>query len=121
MCLYFFDEANFIKIFLKPETKKSTKTLPKAKTKIVCWNIRRGLVKREVEIKNMLKSLNLSLLFLVETDTFSIKEEADYQMKNYYTYFQTKQHKDDKTRLICLAKIPQTNEHQIKHAFLPYH
>ena len=30
-----------------------------------------------------------------------------YQMKNYNTFFQTKKHKDDKIRLICLAKIPQ--------------
>ena len=35
-------------------------------------------------------------------------------MKNYNTFFQTKKHKGEKTRLICLAKISQANEHQIQ-------
>ena len=47
--------------------------------KQACWNIRRGLVKRELEIKNLLQTHELKLLFLVETDTDMIKEEKEYQ------------------------------------------
>ena len=32
-----------------------------------CWNIRRGLLKRELEIMDLLKTQKLDLLFLVET------------------------------------------------------
>ena len=47
-------------------------------TKIGCWNIRRGLIKREKEITTLINQHNLNVLFLVETDTFQITEEKDY-------------------------------------------
>ena len=37
--------------------------------KICSWNIRRGLIKRELELKDMLNSEKLNIMFLVETDT----------------------------------------------------
>ena len=36
--------------------------------KICSWNIRRGLTTRELELKNILKSEKLNIMFLVETD-----------------------------------------------------
>ena len=50
---------------------------------VCCWNIRRGLIKRENEIKALATQHNLSILFLVETDTFNINEEKDYQIANF--------------------------------------
>ena len=39
------------------------------KIRTVCWNVRRGLLKREKEIEEMLKEYKLNIMFLVETDT----------------------------------------------------
>ena len=36
---------------------------------MACWNVRRGLIKREKEIEEMLREHQLDILFLVETDT----------------------------------------------------
>ena len=55
-----------------------------------CWNIRRGLLKREHEIKDMLTSQKLDILFLVETDTNAILEEKDYKLTGYQTVFALK-------------------------------
>ena len=40
--------------------------------KICCWNIRKGLVKRETELKMLLAEENIDVLFLTETDTKAI-------------------------------------------------
>jgi hypothetical protein len=37
--------------------------------KICCWNIKRGLIKRELEFKDMLNSEKMNIMFLVKTDT----------------------------------------------------
>ena len=64
-------------------------TVPKTETKkeltLGCWNLRRGLIKREHEITELLKRQNLDVLFLVETDTASIKNEKDYRISGYKT------------------------------------
>ena len=36
------------------------------------WNIRRGIVKREIEIVQLLKDEELDILFLTETDVFFV-------------------------------------------------
>ena len=38
---------------------------------IATWNIRRGLVVRELELKNLLKEEKIDVIFLTETDTLS--------------------------------------------------
>ena len=68
-----------------------------------CWNIRRGLVKREHEIIELLNSQKLNILFLVETDTNVIQEEKDYKIKGYRTFFPLRGKDDLKTRIICLV------------------
>lgn len=67
-----------------------------------CWNIRRGLVKRELEIINLIKSKKAVVMFLVETDTGMVNEEKDYRIENYKTIFQKKEDPNDQTRMIGL-------------------
>ena len=55
--------------------KLNTKTGTGKDFKTGCWNIRRGLLKREHEIYELLTNQELDLLFLVETDTNAIMEE----------------------------------------------
>ena len=59
-----------------------------------CWNIKRGLIKREHEIIELIKSQNLDLLFLVETDSTMIMEEKDYKIKAYHTVFPVRKKED---------------------------
>ena len=55
-----------------------------------CWNIRRGLIKRELEITNLLTTEKLDIFFLVETDTNMIHSENDYKIEGYKTVFPLK-------------------------------
>ena len=53
-------------------------TNPVSLINLGCWNIRRGLVKRELEIIDLINSNNLAVLFLVETDSHLINEKKDF-------------------------------------------
>ena len=78
--------------------------------KIGCWNIRRGLLKRELEIVNLIEEQKLDVLTLVETDTMNLNSENDYVIKGFKTILPTK--KDtQKTRLIMLISDKQHNIH----------
>ena len=85
----------------KPES--GPVTAKQLQLNICCWNIRRGLAKREIEIVNLLESQKIDVLFLVETDTNIITEENDFKIKGYSTVFPTKKEDDCKTRRICLV------------------
>ena len=52
---------------------------------IVCWNIRKGLVTRELELKHILKEENIDVIFLTETDTKAITSSSNYQIEGYTT------------------------------------
>ena len=70
----------------------------------VCsWNIRRGLVIRESELKNIIHTNSLGLIFLVETDTYAINQEEDYQIPGFKTLVQKKKDTNSPTRIICLV------------------
>ena len=57
---------------------------PKPKyLKVVSWNIRRGLVTRELELKNILRKEQIDIIFLTEADTRAISTESDYQIEGY--------------------------------------
>ena len=58
--------------------------------RLCCWNIRRGLVKREHEITELLRKEKLDVLFLVETDSYAIMEEKDYIIPGLKTIFPLK-------------------------------
>ena len=76
------------KITTKASNQKSSKNYEDQN--LGCWNIRRGLVKRELEILELCSNKNLSVLFLTETDSFQINEAKDYQLPGYSTLFHAK-------------------------------
>ena len=65
--------------------KKSNSTIT-----IGSWNIRRGLLIRENEIKNILQEEYMDILLLVETDSKDIMKSEDYTIKGYTTIIQKK-------------------------------
>ena len=72
--------------------------------KICSWNIRRGLLKRELELKDMLNSEKLNIMFLVETDTKMLHGKNDYKIEGYETILQKTNKSNEKIRIICLVK-----------------
>ena len=74
--------------------------------RLCSWNIRRGLVIREAELKSMISTYDLNILFLVETDTLAVNTELDYKIPGYKTIVQHKLNSESPTRIICLI-----NEH----------
>ena len=48
--------------------KMETQIEHKTSMNIGCWNVRRGLIKQELAIKELLEKEKLDILFLVETD-----------------------------------------------------
>ena len=54
--------------------KNLNKTNPSQSINISTWNIKRGLLKRELEIINLLKEEKLAILFLTETDVVMTKQ-----------------------------------------------
>ena len=87
-----------------------TEHVPITHTTVGCWNIRRGLVKREKEIVNIIQSNKIKIMFLVEVDSSMINEEKDFRIENYATIFQKKEKANDQTRIIGLvhSSITQT-------------
>jgi len=68
---------------------------------ICSLNIRRGLLKRELELKNMLNSEKLDIMFLVETDTKMIKGKDNYKIDGYETIIQKTDTNTEKIRIIA--------------------
>ena len=63
----------------QPHT-SSKQTSPQELILNICtWNIKRGLLKRELDIKDLLQKENIDILFLTETDII-IEEEEDYKI-----------------------------------------
>ena len=52
--------------------------VPLTSLKICEWNIRRGLVNRETELKLLLQDEKIDVIFLTETDTKAIQASTDY-------------------------------------------
>jgi hypothetical protein len=63
------------------ERETKTKANKESSLKIGCWNIRRGLVKRELELYELLKTENLDVMILTETDSNMIKSKEDYRIE----------------------------------------
>ena len=72
--------------------------------KCATWNIKRGLVKREVELREMLSKENIDVIFLTETDTKQINCETDFVIKGYKTILQERENPNDNLRIVCLVK-----------------
>jgi len=67
------------------------------------WNVRRGLIRRENEIKLLLQEEELDVLFLTETD---IRKEnvQSYKIKGFDTKLQACKNDGDMVRIIVLIK-----------------
>ena len=52
---------------------------------IACWNIRRGLLKQELELGILLVKIDSDVMFLTETDCDVIKTKEDYKLEGYET------------------------------------
>ena len=68
------------------------------------WNVRRGLVLREIEIKEILCKEDIDIFFLTETDTKTIICESDYKIQGFQTIFHERKNPNDVLRVICLIK-----------------
>ena len=74
-----------------------------SQVRICSWNIRRGLVIREPELKQMISTYSLNIIFLVETDTCAVNEENDYRIPGFKTLVQNKKDTTSPTRIISLV------------------
>ena len=95
-----------------PKTERLSEK-PVLEINIGSWNIRRGLQKRELEIIDLINTNDLTILFLVETDSYQINEKKDFELVGFETLFHKKKISTDKTRLICLTKA-NVNSNNIK-------
>ena len=77
--------------------------------KICSWNIRRGLIIRELELKNILKTEKVNIMFLVETDTKMLNGKEDYKIEGYETILQKTDQKTEKIRIIGLVEEEMLN------------
>ena len=75
---------------------------------IMCWNIRKGLITRELELKLLLSNEKVDLMFITETDTRSISCQLDYQIEGYVTIMpKLKEDKRNKSLLLLLLPVDQ--------------
>ena len=72
--------------------------------KICEWNIRKGLVKRETELRLLLQDEKIDIIFLTETDTKAIQSSADYSIAGFKTVFQNRKSPNDNLRIVGLIK-----------------
>ena len=76
---------------------------------IVCWNIRKGLITRELELKQLLQNEKIDIMFLTETDTHSLSSKTDYQIEGYETIL-PKMDNNNLVRILCLVKNDRINQ-----------
>ena len=89
-----------LKLVIKnEETRQNVNNL-----KIGSWNIKRGLITKEIELSEMLNNEDFDIMFLNETDTKQIKSKSDYQLKGYETILPKTSEKNQNIRIICLVK-----------------
>ena len=72
--------------------------------KIMCWNIRKGLITRELELKLLLSSEKIDIIFLTETDTRTVPTAMDYQIEGYTTILPKMSENNNLIRILCLIK-----------------
>ena len=78
-----------------------------------CWNIRRGLLRREPDLKALLCDHQMDIAFLVETDCKFVNLPEDYYIEGFRTVVQRKNNKEEQpTQIICL--IDKKSREKIK-------
>ena len=86
------------RIPILPQTLKETNN----SLTICSWNIKQGLIKREEELKDMLKSECIDIVFLMETDNKNLEKESDFQVEGYKTVFHKRKDHTTMLRMMCL-------------------
>jgi hypothetical protein len=77
--------------FAKPNNKTNKQNGNKNREiNVGCWNIRRGLLIREQELREIIRVGSLDLVFLTETDTTAVNNENDYVLSGFKTIIQKK-------------------------------
>ena len=71
--------------------------------KIGTWNVRRGLITKEIEISELMKSEDIEVMFLTEADTKKTSAE-NYKLQGFTTIAQRCEGEDDVVRIIALVK-----------------
>ena len=66
-------------------TKSTEKKISRNDLKIGSWNIKRGLITKENELKALLREEKFDILFLNETDTKNIKSKKDFEIDGFVT------------------------------------
>ena len=90
------------------------RSLNSTQIRICSWNIRKGLILREEELKSIIQHNKLNIVFLVETDTNAINTETDFRIKNFKTVIQNKKEDTQQTRIICLVEESISNQITIR-------
>jgi hypothetical protein len=85
--------------------------------KICSWNIRRGLIKRELELKSILKTEKVNIMFLVETDLTMLNGKEDYKIEGYETILQKTDQNTEKIRIIGLVEEEMRNITKVRNEF----
>ena len=78
--------------------------------KCATWNVRRGLVLREFEIKEIMATEKIDVFFITETDTKAINCESDYKIQGFQTIFHERENPNDVLRIVCLVKEELLNK-----------
>ena len=77
--------------------------------KCITWNLKRGLVTREMELKLLLENEEIDIAFITETDTKELKKESDYLISGYKTIFPNRENVSSKIRILefihCLIDV----------------
>ena len=91
-----------VPILTEKSVEKKKEANKQKEVNICCWNIRRGLIIREEELKSLAHKNSLKIIFLVETDTYAVNVEEDFKIQGFKTLVQKKEKLSDVTRIICL-------------------
>ena len=94
---------------------KTSSFAKKAQIKVCSWNIRRGLILREQELKSIIQLNKLNIIFLVETDTSAVNSESDYKIEGFRTIIQNKKEQTAPTRIVGLIDETLSNRILIRH------
>ena len=68
------------------------------------WNIRTGLITKEQELTDILKTEKVDIIFLAETDTRMLINESSYIISGYKTMLPVKAAKSELVRILGLIK-----------------
>ena len=98
----------------KGTTRMKNKTEKPQKIKCACWNVRRGLIKQELEVKNILQDEKIDIMFLVEVDTNLIKIKTDFILAGYETVVQKRKSDEEKVRVVWVFKEELSSEIKVR-------